>query len=83
MAGSQGKENEAATMPRGRGSRVTVCGGLPTTTIVPKTGTVSSRLGGFSLNTRGVQFIPSMSRTRKATHRTRFKNGFCTGFSET
>jgi len=45
--------------------------------------TVSSRLRGFSLNTTGVQFNPSMSRTRKATHRTRFKNGFCTGFIET
>jgi hypothetical protein len=39
--------------------------------IVSNTGTVSSRLSGFSLNSTGVQFIPSMSRTRKATHRTR------------
>jgi hypothetical protein len=44
--------------------------------IVSRTGTVSLRLGGFSLNTIGVQFNPSMSRTRKATHRTRFRNGF-------
>ncbi len=39
--------------------------------IVSNTGTVSLRLGSFSLNTAGVQFNPSMSRTRKATHRTR------------
>jgi len=39
--------------------------------IVSNTGTVSLRRGGFSLNTPGVQFNPSMSRTRKATHRTR------------
>jgi hypothetical protein len=51
--------------------------------IVFNTGTVSLRLGGFSLNTIGVQFIPSMSRTRKATHRTRFRSGFCPGFFET
>jgi hypothetical protein len=38
--------------------------------IVFNTGTVSLRLDGFSLNSTGVQFIPSMSRTRKATHRT-------------
>jgi hypothetical protein len=49
-------------------------------TIVLKTGTVSSRLGGFSLESFGVQFNPSMSRTRKATHRTRFRSGFCPGF---
>jgi hypothetical protein len=39
--------------------------------IVSNTGTVSLRRGGFSLNASGIQFIPSMSRTRKATHRTR------------
>jgi len=44
--------------------------------IVSNTGTVSLRLGGFSLNTCGVQFIPSMSRTRKATHRTRVAASF-------
>jgi hypothetical protein len=32
------------------------------------------------MNTIGVQFIPSMSRTRKATHRTRFRNGFDPAF---
>jgi len=32
------------------------------------------------MNTIGVQFNPSMSRTRKATHRTRFRNGFWPGF---
>ena len=44
--------------------------------IVLNTGTVSLRLSGFSLNTIGVQFIPSMSRTRKATHRTRSQAAF-------
>jgi hypothetical protein len=39
--------------------------------IVSNTRTVSLRRGSFSLNTPGVQFNPSMSRTRKATHRTR------------
>ncbi len=39
--------------------------------IVSDTRTVSLRRGSFSLNTCGVQFNPSMSRTRKATHRTR------------
>ncbi|WP_422845933.1 hypothetical protein [Acidovorax sp. M2(2025)] len=33
--------------------------------IVSKTGTVSLRPAGFSLIPCGVQFIPSMSRTRK------------------
>ncbi|CAN7489588.1 hypothetical protein [Acidovorax sp. LjRoot117] len=52
--------------------------------IVSNTGTVSLRPDGFSLNSPGVQFIPSMSRTRKATHRTRdlamdtFRS--CTGY---
>ncbi|WP_235514204.1 hypothetical protein, partial [Acidovorax sp. Root217] len=45
--------------------------------IVSDTGTVSLRLSGFSLNTAGVQFNPSMSRTRKATHRTRFSSFIC------
>jgi hypothetical protein len=44
--------------------------------IVSNTGTVSSRLGGFSLHPTGVQFTPSMSRTRKATHRTRSQAAF-------
>ncbi|MFN9472970.1 hypothetical protein [Acidovorax sp.] len=44
--------------------------------IVSDTGTVNWRLGGFSMNTPGVQFNPSMSRTRKATHRTRFSSLF-------
>ncbi|CAN7296734.1 hypothetical protein LJR129_001516 [Acidovorax sp. LjRoot129] len=39
--------------------------------IVSNTGIVSLRPGSFSLDVTGVQFIPSMSRTRKATHRTR------------
>jgi hypothetical protein len=44
--------------------------------IVANTGTVNLRLGSFSLNTPGVQFNPSMSRTRKATHRTRSSSSF-------
>ncbi len=44
--------------------------------IVLITGTVNSRLRGFSLTTMGVQFNPSMSRTHKATHRTRFEVPF-------
>jgi len=48
--------------------------------IVSNTGTVSLRLGSFSLNSTGVQFNPSMSRTRKATHRTRFEVVFSIRF---
>ena len=55
----------------------------PQTGIVLIFGTVSLRLDSFSMNYIGVQFIPSMSRTRKATHRTRLRNGFCPGFFET
>jgi hypothetical protein len=45
-------------------------GQVPTPGIVSITGTVSLRLGSFSLSDTRVQFNPSMSRSRKATHRT-------------
>jgi len=57
---------------------------LTVSSIVSNTGTVSLRPASFSLNSPGVQFNPSMSRTRKATHRTRdlamdtFRS--CTGY---
>ncbi|CAN7545257.1 hypothetical protein [Acidovorax sp. LjRoot194] len=57
---------------------------LTASSIVSNTGTVSLRPASFSLNSPGVQFNPSMSRTRKATHRTRdlamdtFRS--CTGY---
>ncbi|MBX9833967.1 MAG: hypothetical protein K2X78_13085 [Burkholderiaceae bacterium] len=44
--------------------------------IVSNTRTVSLRLSSFSLNIIGVQFNPSMSRTRKATHRTQVAAAF-------
>ena len=50
--------------------------------IVSNTGTVSLRLSGFSQRYCGVQFIPSMSRTRKATHRPGLK-WFPAGLPET
>jgi hypothetical protein len=67
----------SATSPTGRTAaaiatlRMAMPPSLERPQIVSNTGIVSLRRGGFSLNASGIQFIPSMSRTRKATHRTR------------